>query len=702
MKKTAFSMLLPITLLSIILPRSYAQWVETNGPYEASVCSFAASDSFIFAGTIGAGIYRSVDNGVTWTPSNGGMTSVYTLCLAASGRNIYAGSATAQGISLSTDNGRTWQAVNNGLPPNPWAFEPDQVTGVIDRLVASGSNVFTSMRLSPEAFYLSTNNGSNWIDANTGAIPGISSIALIGNNFFIGGGNGVYISTNSGTTWTSAGLADSAITCIVVSGAKLFAGTSSGVLLSTNNGTTWTSSNSGLQNKGIVQLSASGNYILAKTSVGYFLSTDSGTSWAGLGSTGFPVSYAAPNTFTPIGTNLFYGFLDWGIYRSTNNGNSWSLVNTGLEESSITALAATRKTAFVSTFDYLYALSPGSSDWIPALVGQRVPTVKDTVIYVTADSGASYSTDEGKSWEIPLNNGAPTGFQYTALAVAGTNIFLGGAGICGLCDQGGVYLSTNNGDNWSKKGLQNIAALFARGTTTYAVMLNGLLFVSTNAGSSWNILSAPPVNALAFRDSETFVGSTEGVFRSFSEGKQWEQISTGLAGSALLVNSLVVCGTNVFAGTNLGVYVLNNDGTSWTGVSTGLPSTSGPVYHLAATDSDIYASFSGAVWKRPISDMITAAKSPLTNTPVTFSLFQNYPNPFNPTTVISYQLPAKSIVTLKVYDMLGRLVMTLIDETQNVGIHSLTLNATSLSSGVYFYRLTAGTSVETKKLILIK
>jgi hypothetical protein len=303
---------------------------------------------------------------------------------------------------------------------------------------------------------------------------------------------------------------------------------------------------------------------------------------------------------------------------------------------------------------------------------------------------------------IPLNTGGPRGFQYTALAVRGTNIFLGGAGMCGLCDQGGVYLSTNSGDSWSNKGLQNITAIFANGTIIYAVMANAILVVSTDLGSTWNTLSAPPVNALAFRASEMFVGSPAGVFRSFNQGKHWEQISTGLAGSALLINSLVVCGTNVFAGTNLGVYVLNIDDTSWTAVNTGLPSTSGPVYHLAATDSDIYAGFSGTVWKRPISDMITAFKPPLVNTPTTFSLFQNYPNPFNPTTVISYQLPAKTIVTLTVYDMLGRLVRTLIEEPQNVGIHSLTFNATSLSSGVYFYKLTAGSFVETKKLILIK
>ena len=85
-----------------------------------------------------------------------------------------------------------------------------------------------------------------------------------------------------------------------------------------------------------------------------------------------------------------------------------------------------------------------------------------------------------------------------------------------------------------------------------------------------------------------------------------------------------------------------------------------------------------------------------------FELSQNFPNPFNPSTVISYQLPANTLVTLKVYDVLGRLVRTLVNEPQTAGSHSATFNATSLSSGVYFYGLTAGSYVETKKLMLVK
>ncbi|MBK7629454.1 MAG: T9SS type A sorting domain-containing protein [Ignavibacteriales bacterium] len=85
-----------------------------------------------------------------------------------------------------------------------------------------------------------------------------------------------------------------------------------------------------------------------------------------------------------------------------------------------------------------------------------------------------------------------------------------------------------------------------------------------------------------------------------------------------------------------------------------------------------------------------------------FSLSQNYPNPFNPSTKISWQSPVGSQQKLKIYDVLGNEVATLVNEYKSAGSYEVDFNASSLSSGIYFYRLTVGSFVQTKKMILMK
>jgi hypothetical protein len=83
-------------------------------------------------------------------------------------------------------------------------------------------------------------------------------------------------------------------------------------------------------------------------------------------------------------------------------------------------------------------------------------------------------------------------------------------------------------------------------------------------------------------------------------------------------------------------------------------------------------------------------------------LRQNYPNPFNPSTTIRYGLPHRSTVQLTVFNTLGQQVATLVQGEQEAGYHEVRFDASGLSSGVYFYRLSAGTYVETRKLLLLK
>ena len=88
--------------------------------------------------------------------------------------------------------------------------------------------------------------------------------------------------------------------------------------------------------------------------------------------------------------------------------------------------------------------------------------------------------------------------------------------------------------------------------------------------------------------------------------------------------------------------------------------------------------------------------------PTHYELLQNYPNPFNPSTIISFSLVARSFVSLKVFDLLGRDVANIVSEEMQPGNYSRQWNASDLPSGIYFYRLQAGSFAETKKLILLK
>jgi hypothetical protein len=101
----------------------------------------------------------------------------------------------------------------------------------------------------------------------------------------------------------------------------------------------------------------------------------------------------------------------------------------------------------------------------------------------------------------------------------------------------------------------------------------------------------------------------------------------------------------------------------------------------------------------------TAIDNNMPQIPEKFSLGQNYPNPFNPGTVINYQLPAigtRFIVSLKVFDLLGREVATLENEQKAAGNYSVPFDASKLASGVYFYQLKAGSYIQTKKMLLLR
>jgi len=158
--------------------------------------------------------------------------------------------------------------------------------------------------------------------------------------------------------------------------------------------------------------------------------------------------------------------------------------------------------------------------------------------------------------------------------------------------------------------------------------------------------------------------------------------------------------------TNLALFESVDNGTTWI--------KKGGTVDIANNNISLVGVNSFALWSLNDKDYPTSIEGESIQ-PKEFSLKQNYPNPFNPSTVIKYQLAENSFVTLKVFDVLGEEVTTLVNEFQNAGLYSINFRAervyiSSLTSGIYFYRLNAGSPstssgqvfVQTKKMILIK
>ena len=123
---------------------------------------------------------------------------------------------------------------------------------------------------------------------------------------------------------------------------------------------------------------------------------------------------------------------------------------------------------------------------------------------------------------------------------------------------------------------------------------------------------------------------------------------------------------------------------------------------LVFKDSTLYAGTPGAgIWRRTLSDLLTSVDHEKLR-PTELNLEQNYPNPFNPTTTIRYGLPARSHVTLTVFNTLGQQVAVLQNGEKDAGYHEVRFDGMNLPSGVYFYRLKAGSFTETKRLLLVR
>ncbi len=207
------------------------------------------------------------------------------------------------------------------------------------------------------------------------------------------------------------------------------------------------------------------------------------------------------------------------------------------------------------------------------------------------------------------------------------------------------------------------------------------------------------VNAVEMNGSTLFALGND-VYISNDMGNSWTVDTAGL--SKKYIRNIYSIGNTVYAGSNGdGVYMQSGAGTTWSNWSAfkdGLPALA-DVRDLNLDGNLMFAGlFGGSIWKTLITDI----KKISTEVPGNYSLSQNYPNPFNPSTNINFKIKETKFVKLSVYNILGEEVASLVNQKLSPGNYNVTFDGSSLSSGIYFYRLITGNFSDVKKMTLIK
>jgi photosystem II stability/assembly factor-like uncharacterized protein len=364
------------------------------------------------------------------------------------------------------------------------------------------------------------------------------------------------------------------------------------------------------------------------------------------------------------GNGIYAGTSD-GIYRSTNNGLAWVLVNNGLYTGNI------RVTSVIDLYDKLF---------------------------IGTDSGVYVSTNNGDLW-IQKNSGLNTVnsrlinslFIYNSLLIfAGT--------------ESGIYVSSDEGESWSPKNnglnILKVYSFTSRANKIFAGS-ESIVYISTNMGENWSIssLGLPTqysVQTLATNGVNVVAGLCcgSGAYVTTDDGGRWDNII-----QISIPNTFVRCDDKIFGGTADGVLLSTDGGYYWVAYNEGLQYLNTTAIDYNSTY--IYAAVENYVWRRPIGE-ITEVQTSSSKIPDEFRLYQNYPNPFNPETFISYDLPLPAYVVLKVYNITGKFICSLMNRNQIAGYHMVRWDASNYPSGVYFYKLAAGSFSGTGKMVLIK
>lgn len=271
--------------------------------------------------------------------------------------------------------------------------------------------------------------------------------------------------------------------------------------------------------------------------------------------------------------------------------------------------------------------------------------------------------------------------------------------------QGFFYVGTKLGHltkiSMQQGGQASVVWQTQTGSSIYASPIidgNGVLYVgsldarfyainTSNGSIIWQFQTSGPIRSTAALSSSRviYIGNDAGQFYaldSLGSVKWWYQ------DSAVIRSPILYHQGTAYVGTEAGRILAFFD--DQTLISN---------FKISVVTSPMWETFQG---NNARTGVLRAQTDNLSTLPEKYSLLQNYPNPFNPTTIIRYEIPQQSYLTLKIYNVLGQEVSTLLNEMKQPGRYEVQLNAEGLASGMYFYRLQAGNFIETKKLVLLR
>jgi photosystem II stability/assembly factor-like uncharacterized protein len=689
--------LVTVVVLINISTKLQAQWVQTNGPQGGYVECFDFDSTFVFAGTLGSGVFRSTDAGSSWNSSGLANHAVYAILKAGSHRLA----ATNTGVFLSSDDGSSWTAANSGLTTQP-----------IATLSVSGTNIFAgrSYYVASEfiagGVFLSIDGGVSWTPRGLSNV-GVSTLVGTDTSVFAVTGGTLLVSTDTGKSWNPTGLVSAGIVGLTKRQGNLYACSYDGeVFLSSDGGSSWVTISLIPTGQYVFGLVSGATRLYAWTTDTLYVSDEPGTSWA--------ISYVG--TGSPLilgvgarGTNVYVGTYGLGVVRSTNAGVDWDLTNSGLRLTVVTSLLSKGNKLYAGTqYPPKVFETSNSGDTWNSLSSPEATSAVQGIVAIGSNlfigcytSGVFRSTDDGATW-IKCNSGL-TNVNVDALAISGENLLVGTYG-------SGLFLSRDSASSWNPVGPSNlgVTCLAANGTdvlvgATSRVLLshdNGVSWVFVDSGITGNY-----VNSVAISGTRLFAGTDgNGVFVSSNSGSSW--VANGPKNT--FVRSMTANATAVFAGSTVaGIFVSTNNGTTWYSVNVGLTDTA--VTSLAVNGEFLYAGTNGdGVWRRLLSEIITSEDRRRTEVPMSLVLEQNYPNPFNPSTMIRIDLPTRSRIRITIFNLLGQQIAELANEEMSAGGHERVWNA-DVASGLYFYRLEAVSLndpnkrfVDVKKMVLLR